>query len=782
MKRNADRENTTSRIVMATLCLATIFIVFLFLHLLNVRGLFFDMGKEALLGQLDTGNAVAQKEVDRLKSMTAECEEKLLAITKGQSINMVLADEQKDNPGYEYAYLGDDAVLLTPTMKMQSSETQAIIDDVYSFDFHNDFICVTTQGVNKGVKQVQWMGIRRVSLTEDSTGYVLVSTPIDNIFQEEVFDYLTEQASCCLINKSGKLLVSEKDFSEEIGAGDNFFQALKEHDKQSIGADSKIDELRGMLNSQDKGSVTLSFDNGKKCFITFQKVYGTKETFLVACFHNDVLNSMVDKVLSRSVLFGVILFLIIIGVFFYTWKSEMKSGALIAKLAYEDPVTGGRNLNYFKIHAGEIISENREYRFCIYRFDILRFRYINEAYGHIRADQVLQTCVEEFQKIYGPKELCVRINSDQFLALVTNDNTVEQRYQSYLKAVGERAREFGVKYPIRLRLGIYKVRKDDSDIDIMIDHANAARKSLHGEDKVLEAVYSDGIVAGMKRVNDIESIMQQSLSEGEFRIYLQPKWSIKDDCLVGAEALARWVRKDGTVIYPGDFIPVFENNGFIEKLDYYMLEKLCMYMREYRREKIYKNIKISINQSRILILNPDYVKNVEKLVSKYEIPVEHLELEITETVFFDEREKMIEIVKSLKNIGIYLAMDDFGSGYSSLNLLKDVPFDVLKIDREFFSETETSEASILILEKIVEMAKALGIYVICEGVETAKQVEVLRKLGCELVQGYYYGRPIPLEEFYEKYCRCEDEEDELSTTAGGDTATGADPGEKTASA
>ena len=200
MKRNADRENTTSRIVMATLCLATIFIVFLFLHLLNVRGLFFDMGKEALLGQLDTGNAVAQKEVDRLKSMTAECEEKLLAISKGQSINMILADEQKDNAGYEYAYLGDDAVLLTPTMKMQSSETQAIIDDVYSFDYHNDFICVTTQAVNKGVKQVQWMGIRRVSLAEDSTGYVLVSTPIDNIFQEEVFDYLTEQASCCLSN------------------------------------------------------------------------------------------------------------------------------------------------------------------------------------------------------------------------------------------------------------------------------------------------------------------------------------------------------------------------------------------------------------------------------------------------------------------------------------------------------------------------------------------------------------------------------------------------------
>ena len=177
-----------------------------------------------------------------------------------------------------------------------------------------------------------------------------------------------------------------------------------------------------------------------------------------------------------------------------------------------------------------------------------------------------------------------------------------------------------------------------------------------------------------------------------------------------------------------------------------------MNMQEIMEDGKYRQIPISVNQSRLLIMNPDYVKHVEKMVNRYQIPLENLEIEITETVFFDEKEKMIEVVNQLKNIGIVLAMDDFGSGFSSLNILKDVPFDVLKIDREFFSETNTSETSILILEKIVEMAKGLGIEVVCEGVETKEQVEVLRNIGCERVQGYFYGRPIPFDEFMEKYC------------------------------
>ncbi|MBQ7832260.1 MAG: GGDEF domain-containing protein, partial [Lachnospiraceae bacterium] len=463
----------------------------------------------------------------------------------------------------------------------------------------------------------------------------------------------------------------------------------------------------------------------------------------------------IQPVLFRSFLLWVIILVIMLVIIGLVWQSGRTAQQTVEKLAFEDEVTGGRNLNYFRKKATEIINQNRETPFLIYRFDILNFRYINEAYGHGKADTVLKACVQEFNRIYSQNELCVRINSDHFLALVMNNMDSKQNFQNYSKAVGECARASGVRYPIRLRVGIYQVRKDDYDIDIMIDHANAARKSLNGLEKIQEAVYSEKIVSNMKKVDAIESQMQSAIINDEFKIYLQPKWDVVNDCLVGAEALVRWVKDDGSMVYPSDFIPIFETNGFIEKLDFHMLEMLCKRIRDIEEEGKYRIVPISVNQSRIMINNPDYVKNVEKVISRYNTKVEHLEIEITETVFFDEKSKMIEVVKQLKELGLNLAMDDFGSGYSSLNILRDIPFDILKIDREFVSESVASKSSIIIMEKIIEMAKGLNIRVICEGVETMEQVDVLRKLGCTMVQGYYYDRPIPMDEFLEKYCKNE---------------------------
>ena len=184
-----------------------------------------------------------------------------------------------------------------------------------------------------------------------------------------------------------------------------------------------------------------------------------------------------------------------------------------------------------------------------------------------------------------------------------------------------------------------------------------------------------------------------------------------------------------------------------------MLEKLCKEIRNLEEENVYRMVPISVNQSRILINNPDYVKNVEKVISRYEINKRYLEIEITETVFFDEKDKMIDVVNQLKELGLSLAMDDFGSGYSSLNILRDIPFDILKIDREFVSESVASKSSIIIMQKIIEMAQGMNLRVICEGVETKEQVDILRELGCMVVQGYYYDKPLPMNEFLEKYCQ-----------------------------
>ena len=255
----------------------------------------------------------------------------------------------------------------------------------------------------------------------------------------------------------------------------------------------------------------------------------------------------------------------------------------------------------------------------------------------------------------------------------------------------------------------------------------------------------------MRKVDMIESTMERALFNGEFKLFVQPKWNISENHLYGGEALVRWIRDDGTMVYPSDFIPVFEKNGFIEQLDMYMLESSCQLIRQLvdAGKPVYP---ISVNQSRVLLHNPQYLEKVKEVLQRYDIPKRSIELEVTETVLFMDQGKMLSIMNNLKAEDIPLSMDDFGSGYSSLNMLKDFPFDVLKIDKEFFSESITSEASILILTKIVEMAHGLGIKVICEGVETKDQVEMLRKIGVRYVQGYYYSRPIPGARFLEQFC------------------------------
>jgi len=453
-----------------------------------------------------------------------------------------------------------------------------------------------------------------------------------------------------------------------------------------------------------------------------------------------------STILAVAVILLSMVLLVLIQLFMNSKNSKM-----ILSLAYGDEITGGKNLNYFKEFAVKVLNEYKGMPFSIYRFDVSNFRYINEAYGHEKADKVLKAIIEEGNQIFHTKELMVRINADQFVLLSRNTLDLEERLVQYCDKVNQRALDIGIRYPIKFKCGIYKVQDAKEDISLMIDKANAARKELTGDEKNLVAVYSDALVKDMRKIDKIESEMEIALFNGEFKMFIQPKWNIKEDHLAGGEALVRWIKNDGTMVYPNDFVPVFEKNGFIERLDMFMLESACQMIHEMVKQgkKVYP---ISVNQSRVLLHNKNYIDRITEILKKYNVPQGCIELEITETVFFMEKDKMFSVLNSLKSREVAISMDDFGSGYSSLNMLKDFPFDVLKIDREFFSESITSESSIWILRKIVEMARGLGIKVICEGVETQEQVDMLKDLGVSYVQGYFYSKPIPHERYEEIYC------------------------------
>lgn len=725
------------------------------IHMLTAGKIYKQNAEEALLGHMDVAVEVINHEVRDQREATQACADALLYKDENDDIATVMWNYMEEYEGYDFYYAAPDGVTHFANGTVERDGAYEQISTIHQYEYRNNFICITQEGNNvKGERISYWVGVCPVQIDGyDKPGFLLSRRQNQDLFKDECFDYLSELGICCIIKKDGTLVTADDNYVREFGLGDNFFDALYEYSNGSGYSETQINRIRTSLPTASEGTEEFNSDSGRNVFVAFQEIQGTRDRYLMVVYHEDVLLDMVQPVLLRNFILWTVILVIMMLTIGFVWQQGRAAQKTVEHLAFDDEVTGGRNMNYFRKKATEIINQNRETPFLIYRFDILNFRYINEAYGHEKADLVLKACVQEFARVYSDNELCVRINSDHFLALIINHADAKANYRNYTKAIGECARSNGVRYPIRLRVGIYQVRKDDYDIDIMIDHANAARKSLKDTEKVLEAVYSEKIVSNMKKVDAIESQMHNAITNDEFKIYLQPKWDIVNDCLVGAEALVRWIKDDGSMIYPSDFIPLFETNGFIEKLDFHMLEMLCKRIRELEDEGTYKIVPISVNQSRILINNPDYVKNVEKVISRYEINAEHLEIEITETVFFDEKKKMIEVVKELKKLGLNLAMDDFGSGYSSLNILRDIPFDILKIDREFVSESVASQSAIVIMQKIIEMAQGLNIKVICEGVETKEQVDILRELGCTRVQGYYYDKPIPMDEFLDKYCK-----------------------------
>lgn len=754
MKNGKKGNNVTTRILFTGLFILIGCLLASSIHLFQVRSIFVENAEDNLLGHIQVALEVINHEVESQKEVTLACAD-MLYYNQDEAINSVLKRCAQKYSGYTFYYVSPNDTTYYSNGLIMEENVFDMLSEIHTYEYKDDFICITQDAKRvKGDTVSYWIGITPVELNKfEGTGYLLSRRVSEDVFEDECFDYLMELGTCCITDRDGYLITADANYVREMGLEENFYDALLASSDKSSSSEAAIRQMRADIPIETKGNITFSADGGEKVFLAFEEIKHTRDRYLMVIFREDIVYEMIQPPLFQSFLLWVLILSIMMGTIGFVWYSGRAARRTVERLAFGDEITGGKNLNYFRKQSVEILNQNREKPFLIYRFDILNFRYINEAYGHEKADEVLKACIHEFNQIYTKNELCVRINSDHFLALVMNDIDVSQKYQQYVKAVGECAREKGVRYPIRLRLGIYQVRKDDLDIDIMIDHANAARKSMSGKEKVLEAYYSDKIASNMKKVDIIESQMQSAIVNNEFKIFLQPKWDIVNDCLVGAEALVRWIKEDGTMIYPSDFIPLFESNGFIEKLDFHMLEMLCKRIGEIRQENKYRLVPISVNQSRILINNPDYVKNVDKVISQFDSVVDNLEIEITETVFFDEKNKMIEVVKQLKELGLSLAMDDFGSGYSSLNILRDIPFDILKIDREFVSESVASQSSIVIMQKIIEMAHGLKLKVICEGVETKEQVDILRNLGCTMVQGYYYDKPIPMDDFLEKYCK-----------------------------
>lgn len=423
------------------------------------------------------------------------------------------------------------------------------------------------------------------------------------------------------------------------------------------------------------------------------------------------------------------------------------------RLAMKDDLTGVWNRNKFIKEAERLLNHNKNKEYYLISTDVDKFKYINDTFGYSTGDEVLKEEARQFARIFGNQGIYARIAADEFVGMIENDGTECEKFLTRkLQEFETNMQEYSNQYfRIQIKIGIYKIEKRDSEARITeyIDRANIAKKRIKGNLNQIIAYFDDETAKRSALENEIESKMEKALENREFCVYYQPKYNLRTEVIEGAEALVRWIDPDKGMIGPNLFIPLFEKNGFIIRLDFYVYEEVCRHLQKWIKEGR-RVVPISVNVSRAHLGTPNFIPDLVTLLKKYEVPVELIELELTESVFSDDEEAMKKMVLTLRNIGFRISIDDFGSGYSSLNLLKQIPADVLKIDRGFLEEVEESIKSKIIIAQVVSMARKINIHTVCEGVETKKQADFLKEIHCDLAQGYLFSKPLPLAEFESK--------------------------------
>lgn len=388
----------------------------------------------------------------------------------------------------------------------------------------------------------------------------------------------------------------------------------------------------------------------------------------------------------------------------------------------------------------EMMNRHPDEEIAFIQFDVERFKMINEIYGVETGDELLYFINDSLGVICTEEQPFCRLTADVFMIVTVFAN--DEELVAFIRRIESMLSGFkGLEY--RFVFGVAVAEDRTIHTRRHGDNASLARQLIKGNALQNVGFYNGRMKSELHKKQTIEEDMQKALLNNEFVMFLQPKHSITSGRIIGAEALARWIHPKKGMISPADFIPVFEENGFILKLDRLIWENACRKLRGWLEHGI-DNVPISVNISREYVLTFDVVKEITELVRKYGIPARLLELEITESA---EAIGVEEVVWKMKEAGFTMLMDDFGSGYSSLNTLKTTPFDVLKIDRGFLSQSLESERGRKIISHTISMSQDIGLGIVAEGVETAEQAKFLVECGCDTAQGFYYSKPISAEEF-----------------------------------
>ena len=528
-----------------------------------------------------------------------------------------------------------------------------------------------------------------------------------------------------------------------------------------------FDKLSTNIGEHQNGKFTLMFEKSK-LYCIYQPLKDT-QYFIGLTIRKEATTHGILNLLrtGQEVLFIIgILSIVLLILLILSNHSEKQN---LRRLAFHDVITGHQNFSSFTQSFREVLIKGKYTNYALIHFDVDKFKVFNEHYGYKVGNQLLGYVSNVVKHFLHDNEIYSRLNGDYFVILMhyQTEDELLLRLKEMKSELEDYKNKSDYRFDIIVRMGICKIDAESiaaiinekpqstnivSHVNQFIDKASLARQSIKNmPHQTFYSFYQDRMIERILREKEIESEMHEALNHGDFVFYLQPKYSLKTRTIAGAEALVRWIHPGKGLIPPDSFIPLFERNGFVTEIDFYMLEQVCQKMRTWI-DKNYNVVPISINLSRQHLQKDETLSRISEVVSKYEIPVNLLEFELTESAMFEKMVFLADFGQKLRKSGFSISIDDFGSGYSSLNMLKDVEVDVLKLDKAFF-ENENQERGNQVISKFIELSKSLHMKVVSEGVETQEQVDFLTEVGCDMVQGYYFARPMPADEFEEKYLK-----------------------------
>lgn len=576
-------------------------------------------------------------------------------------------------------------------------------------------------------------------MSDDKVTGVLYALKYTAEVEKEISSEGTElEADIWIVDSNGNIILSATD-TYETEENRDFLEYLKKCGNST----QVIKKIKKALKNDESNFVKIKFD---KTYIANIKKIDINDWSIVTIMQYNKFSSAKKHSLDRTNQLIYIFAVMYCATLLVVLVMQNRNNKKIEYIAYVDELTGGKSFNKFKEDANKLI-ENSKDEYALVDLDVDKFKYINEIFGYEEGNNVIRFIWREINNIMESGEVFAHYRADRFVLLLkANDmDHVIKRMEMLSLTAQKRGVQKEKNYEIILSIGIYPIDKVFFNIDTAIDRADITKKSIKGKHSNVYAIYDDRLREKELREQEIENMMDKALKNEEFKVWYQPKYNSANGELAGAEALVRWYNEECGMLFPNEFIPVFENNGFIVELDEYMFEHVCMDIRKWLDEG-YKVVPVSVNMSQLQLYNTRFIDEYIEILNKYNIPPEFIQLEMTETTLFSETDILIETINRLHKAGFKILMDDFGTGYSSLNMLKNIPVDILKLDKSFVDDIGETKGDIVV-STIVSLGQLLDMKIVAEGVETKEQYEFLRDIFCDEIQGYYFSKPISSDDY-----------------------------------